>query len=247
MKKATILFSLIFILLVLFSFSAVAEVVSDYEITLILSFGPRSGIYTGILENDLPHENGSFEFNAPGGIEWIYEGEFVSGHFGGQGTLTSSSGEKQIGKFHNDRLNGKGAKYINNQIIEEGTFVDGNLWNGKKYRYYDGEPNGWDVLKDGEVNNSDQTRAVILAAAFVFGLPILLGIFGFRSYKSVIKKKAMAKISLVEAERDAQIGIMDKQFEHEKQKTISWNCPNCGASNYDCELCKYCRSGKSYK
>ena len=246
MKKSIILSSLIFILLTLIPFSVTAESASDYEITLILSFGPRSGIYTGTLENDLPHGSGSFQFNAPSGVEWLYEGEFFNGHFQGQGTLTSNSGEKQTGSFHNDRLHGKGMRYINNQISEEGTFADGNLWSGKKYCYYDGDPNGWDVFKDGKVNNSGQTIAAILAVAFVFGLPILFGILAFRFYKSSIKKKTMAKISIVEAERDAQINIMDKQFEQEKQKTISWNCPSCGASNYDCELCKYCGSGKPF-
>jgi len=244
MKKTTILFSLIVIFFALIPFGAAAEVVSDYEIALVLSFGSRSGRYTGTFESDLPNGNGAFEFTSPGGVEWLYEGEFVNGHFQGQGVLTSDSGEKQTGSFHNDRLHGKGTWYINNQISEEGTFVDGNLWNGKRYNYYNGEQDGWNNIEDGKIQNADRNVLFIVVMIVIFGLPILIGILAFRFYKSTIKKKAMAKISLVEAERDAQINIMDKQFEYKKQKTINWNCPSCGASNHDSDLCKYCGSGK---
>ena len=73
------------------------------EITLELSFGSRTGTYSGDTnEQGLPHGQGKFTSVNTEGDKWTYEGEFQNGHFNGEGKTTWESGDIEIGTYEND-------------------------------------------------------------------------------------------------------------------------------------------------
>ena len=111
---------------------AFAEEVEDYEITLSLSFGDRTGTFTGTLQNGLPEGYGVFEFHSPQGLAARYQGEFRAGEFHGQGDVFTENGNRHVGEFYNSHLHGVGRVYLDNEIWGWGTFVDGELWNGTR-------------------------------------------------------------------------------------------------------------------
>lgn len=73
-------------------------------ITLNLSFGDREGQYTGEMKNDLPHGTGKFKSTNSNGGSWVYEGEFVNGHFEGEGKTKFDNGTIEMGTYKNDVL-----------------------------------------------------------------------------------------------------------------------------------------------
>ncbi|WP_435892015.1 hypothetical protein, partial [Klebsiella pneumoniae] len=62
------------------------------EITLHLSYGDRTGIYSGDMKEGIPHGQGTFTSENEEGIKWTYEGEFKEGHFDGEGKTTWKDG-----------------------------------------------------------------------------------------------------------------------------------------------------------
>lgn len=59
---------------------------TDKQMTLSLSYGDRSGIYTGeVNEQGVPNGKGKFTTQNAQGNPWVYEGDFKNGHFEGQG------------------------------------------------------------------------------------------------------------------------------------------------------------------
>lgn len=77
---------------------------SGKEITLDLSFGPRTGTYTGEMKDNLPNGEGKFTTKNEEGTKWTYEGEFKDGHFEGEGKETWEDGTVLIGTFKNDEV-----------------------------------------------------------------------------------------------------------------------------------------------
>ena len=75
---------------------------SGDEITLELSYGERTGTYTGDMVDGLPDGQGKFTTVNEDGEEWTYEGSFKKGHFEGEGTTTWEDGAKEIGIYKND-------------------------------------------------------------------------------------------------------------------------------------------------
>ena len=101
------------ILVVVFCYTACGE--SGQEMTLNLSFGDRTGIYNGeVNEEGLPEGQGSFTTSNESGDEWTYTGTFVNGHFEGEGETTWASGGKEIGTYHNDEIQPEPAENIAN-------------------------------------------------------------------------------------------------------------------------------------
>lgn len=93
MKKVI---AIIFTIVIAFSFtmfgtfiaSAEAWHVTEQKMTFDIGGGnERTGIYTGPLENNLPHGRGRFEWEHDGNL-CVYEGDFVGGVLQGQGTMT---------------------------------------------------------------------------------------------------------------------------------------------------------------
>jgi hypothetical protein len=141
MKKIIFLFialSAIFTLTI----SINAEEVSDFQITLNLSFGERSGTYTGTLENGLPNGIGKFYRANPEGLWWHYEGEFANGQFHGEGIITWENGRTLQGTYVDSVLNGKGIYTTVNSdgeviIRYEGWFVNGKYHGEGTLEYTD--------------------------------------------------------------------------------------------------------------
>lgn len=156
MKKYVPLFAL----LVLISISLIGcgegnrgktntENVTAKEMSLDFSFGARIGTYTGPLKNELPNGEGTFKSKNEDNNSWIYTGNFVDGHFDGEGTTTWSNGQKQLGTYKNDKLNGTAKLFSENDVLlYEGIWKDG-LYDGTGKLYSkDGQ-----VIYDGEFIN----------------------------------------------------------------------------------------------
>lgn len=93
------------------------------ELTLSLSFGERTGMFSGELdENGLPTGHGTFTSKNPDGTEWTYEGDWKKGHWDGTGKTTWSDGQSYIGEFTNDMENGDGKLTLSTGEIYEGFF-----------------------------------------------------------------------------------------------------------------------------
>lgn len=105
------------------------KTVSNQQMTLNLSYGDRSGTYTGeVNDQNVPNGKGKFTTKNTQGEPWYYEGHFENGHFDGEGkTVWTNSGQEQTGTYKNDRLNGKG-KFVSKNHPEnnyEGNFEGG--------------------------------------------------------------------------------------------------------------------------
>ena len=101
----------------------------DHQITLELSFGKCSGIYSGEMLNGLPHGHGSFSYENPDGDVRTYTGQWVNGHENGQGEFLYGENHKYIGEFKNDFIiNGK--LYFKDVLVYEGEFTEGTILDG---------------------------------------------------------------------------------------------------------------------
>jgi len=101
--------------------------VTDKQMTLSLSYGDRSGIYTGeVNEQGIPNGKGKFATQNAEGAPWVYEGDFKNGHFEGQGRTTwPNDNEEQSGNYSNDNMNGQGKTIKNNTVTYEGNYENG--------------------------------------------------------------------------------------------------------------------------
>jgi len=134
MKKRCALLCLLLVFPFAFAFSAAAETVEGRKITLALSFGERTGIYTGGWENGLPNGMGKFSSENEDGDKWYYEGEFVDGHLHGEGRCVWDNGQEMAGHFENDALNGYGKEYQDGRLVYEGDWVNG-IYHGQGKAY----------------------------------------------------------------------------------------------------------------
>ncbi len=104
--------------------TAAVGTVVDMEIVLSFDFGDFSGLYTGDFVNDLPNGYGSFMSSDSDGVAWVYDGQWVDGHFNGQGTTTWEDGYSETGMYRDDYLNGEGKEYLYGSLRYEGTYTD---------------------------------------------------------------------------------------------------------------------------
>lgn len=99
--------------------------VENYEITLDLSYGKRTGIYTGQIKNGLPSGEGTFVSNSADRVKWTYRGQWSNGHCNGQGSTIWDSGQMEIGEYINDILQGDGLALSKDGIVYKGEFING--------------------------------------------------------------------------------------------------------------------------
>lgn len=78
--------------------------VTEQEITLNLSYGERTGIYTGQVKNGLPDGNGEFTTKNDYGELWTYTGEWKNGHMEGEGRTDWEDGTYEVGTYANDEI-----------------------------------------------------------------------------------------------------------------------------------------------
>ena len=78
--------------------------VNNKEMTLTFSFGTKTGTYSGPVNKDgLPEGKGAFTSKNSEGESWTYTGDFVNGHFEGEGEASwPEANYKEIGQYHND-------------------------------------------------------------------------------------------------------------------------------------------------
>ncbi len=114
-----------------------SEAVKNQEITLDLSFGEKTGTYTGDLVKGLPQGTGVFTVSDEDEVAWTYDGEWEQGHFKGSGETVWEDGFAQEGNYENDLLNGPGTEYLNDNLLYEGNYTD-NRYDGQGtlYNYY---------------------------------------------------------------------------------------------------------------
>lgn len=114
-----------------------SESVKNQEITLDLSFGEKTGTYTGQLVKGLPQGTGAFTVSDEDEVAWTYEGEWEQGHFKGSGETIWEDGFSQEGNYENDLLNGLGQEYLDGNLLYEGNYTD-NRYDGEGtlYNYY---------------------------------------------------------------------------------------------------------------
>ena len=96
------------------------------EITLDLSYGQRTGKYTGPLnELGLPEGQGSFTATNPNGTKWTYTGFFVNGHFEGEGETKwdNSTTIPQRGTYHDDVLQPLDASILSNVYMHTDDYI----------------------------------------------------------------------------------------------------------------------------
>ncbi|MEO1815884.1 MAG: hypothetical protein ABGU93_09890 [Acetobacterium sp.] len=122
-----------------------SESVKNQEITLALSFGEKTGTYTGQLVKGLPQGNGVFTVSNEDEVAWTYEGAWEQGHFQGIGETVWEDGFMQEGNYKNDYLSGEGKEYLDGNLLYEGNF-DQNQYDrqGILYNYYG------DVIYEGD-------------------------------------------------------------------------------------------------
>ena len=132
--------------------------VTGQKMTLQLSYGSRTGTYTGTLVNNIPNGQGKFRSKNTEGDVWTYSGTFKDGHFQGQGTIWSN-GQKEKGTYVNDKLNGFGKTYEDNILFYEGNYKDGQYNGSGKVFNKTGK-----VVYNGQFINRSPDKAAFKAA-----------------------------------------------------------------------------------
>lgn len=110
-----------------------ATSVSEKDIMLELSYGTRSGKYTGdVNDAGLPDGSGSFSSYNSAGEPWTYEGEWTNGHMDGTGVTTWSE-MAYSGTYVNDIEHGEGTETFSDGSSFEGLFWDDSYAIGTYY------------------------------------------------------------------------------------------------------------------
>lgn len=101
--------ALVLVMLFLASFaSADAEAVARMAYTVVLPDVTREGLYTGEVQNGIPHGYGLFHATNSNGVSWHYLGDWVNGEMCGQGGQYWDSGYYMVGSYeHNEMISGK--------------------------------------------------------------------------------------------------------------------------------------------
>lgn len=112
---------------------------TEEELTIDFSFGTRTGIYSGeIDDNGIPNGQGKFTSENSDGETWTYEGDWVAGHWEGNGTATWASGQIYSGEFSNDSETGRGSFTWETGERYEGRFISGTIYGEGTLYYPDG-------------------------------------------------------------------------------------------------------------
>ena len=189
--------------MVLFCATALAQQVTDADLTLDFHFGIRTGRYTGEVVNGLPNGKGSFISMNEDQEEWTYTGEWVDGHFEGQGaTVWHNTDWREEGRYSSDYLNGEGTKFLGDIVQQQGVFTNGELVHGRVFDelgnlYFEGD------FEDGLRVESPEAQANRLVLFFGEALEYDYGAV-WKDYDRHIGKKVVfaGRVSYVWAHDD---------------------------------------------
>ncbi|WP_230268241.1 hypothetical protein [Allobaculum fili] len=115
MKKALVLLLPAFI---------IAGCSSGEEMTLHLSYGDRTGVYSGDMKDGIPDGQGKFTSKNDEGESWTYTGTFKDGHFEGDGETVWKSGGREVGTYENDVLVPMEGDELNGLFTKTEDYVD---------------------------------------------------------------------------------------------------------------------------
>ena len=101
--------------------------VENKEMTLSFSYGERSGIYTGEIEQGIPEGKGTFESTNAENVKWIYTGDWKQGMMDGVGVFEWEDGTRYEGGYKAGEENGEGKWYYNDELILWGIFEEGRI------------------------------------------------------------------------------------------------------------------------
>lgn len=109
--------------------------VTDMPYQISANYGSRSGIYTGIIVNNIPNGTGAFKSKNTTGTEWTYNGSWVDGKMSGHGITVWDDGSKYEGEYSDNEPSGQGKIYTEDgKLLYEGNWENGNYnGNGKLY------------------------------------------------------------------------------------------------------------------
>lgn len=102
---------------------------SGTEMTLQFSFGERTGIYNGeVDDNGIPNGSGTFTTTNSEGIQWTYTGQFVNGHMEGEGSTSWEDGRTEVGIYIDDELQLEPKENVNKMYLSPDEY---------KYHYFE--------------------------------------------------------------------------------------------------------------
>lgn len=120
--KRSIVLSLVLLSLCICA-SASAEVVAQMTYTVVLPDVTREGLYTGEVQEGVPHGYGVFHTVNANGVKWHYLGEWVNGEMCGKGGQYWDSGYYMVGSYeHNDMIDGKEYSGV---VVPAGEYIAG--------------------------------------------------------------------------------------------------------------------------
>ena len=139
MKKIASILMAASILTTIVACSEDPKTVTSKEMTLNFAFGERAGVYTGeIDDNGIPNGTGTFKAKNTEGTGWTYEGDWVNGHWNGEGTSIWDSGTKYSGSYRDDYANGYGEIVLDNGDKYAGNFNNGEINGYGEYTFSSG-------------------------------------------------------------------------------------------------------------
>lgn len=186
-------------------------VVKNREITLNLSFGARTGKYSGTLNAEgLPEGTGTFTTTNSAGDSWTYTGEFVNGHFDGMGE-TKWSTSRERGMYKDDILQPIDSSLVSNVYLSPSDYEDCLIETyGKVFNIVDAN-DGTTFQMYQDIINSDNNTIVITAdaniheadlvkvTALVRGVEEYENAFGGKMEALLLVAKSVEKASYIEA------------------------------------------------
>lgn len=151
MKKMVKLFTLVVCIFLLAGCSNAtsATYVENKEMTLNFSYGDRTGIYTGNVEEGIPQGEGTFESVNDSNEKWTYTGDWKDGVMDGYGVCEWQNGGKYEGQYKAGYMDGNGSWYQDGELIYSGIFEEGRIvaLDRKKIEIPENEPLQYVKLK----------------------------------------------------------------------------------------------------
>lgn len=162
MKKIAL--GILLLVSVFFLGGCFSKQVENVDMTLALSVGERTGVYSGTTRKDLPDGEGVFIRKENGKILWIHKGMWKEGHMEGNGETTWPQDKlKIVGSFSNDKANGPCKTYFNEKLLFDGEYKDHKYAKGKLYDTLTGK-----MIYEGEFDEKEVPKGTFYVPVHFF-------------------------------------------------------------------------------